>query len=108
MKSTIKLYKDYSYTSRYSSFPYYYNVKDNKYVYGITAYLDDTTYYTLHTATARETPDSLALTYYGNPTLYWIICSFNHIQDPYVVFKEGQKIKIPSISNIKYDKLGRL
>ena len=103
-----KLYKDYSYTSRYSSFPYFYNKSDDKYFYGLTSYLDDTTYYTLHTVERKETPDSLALKYYGNPTLYWIICSFNHIQNPYVVFSQGQVIKIPSISNIKYDKTGRL
>lgn len=104
---TNKSYKDYSYLSRYLSFPYYYHRNDNKYIYGITAYLDNTTIYTLHTIKRGDTLDKLALYYYNNPTLYWVICSYNHIRDPYVTLEEGKTIKIPSISNIKYDKLGR-
>ena len=100
-------YKDYSYVSRYKSFPYYYHTKDDKYIYGITAYLDNTTVYTLHTVRSGDTLDRLALTYYGNPTLYWVICSYNHIQNPYKDLVVGKTIKIPSLSNIQYDKLGR-
>lgn len=104
---TNKTYKDYSYLSRYRAFPYYYHTTDNKYFYGLTAYLDNTTIYTLHTVKQGETLDSLALEYYGNPTLYWIICSYNHIQNPYKQLCVGEKIKIPSLSNIQYDKKGR-
>lgn len=102
-----KAYKEYSYTSRYSSFPYYYHTKDKKYISGITAYLDDTTVYTLHTIKQGDTLDRLALQYYNNPTLYWIICSYNHIQNPYKELIAGKTLKIPSISNIQYDKIGR-
>ena len=63
-----KSYKEYSYISRYSSFPYYYHVTDKKYIYGITDYLDDSTVYQLHTVEDRETIDSIALKYYNNPT----------------------------------------
>ena len=104
---TNKSYKDYSYTSRYSPFPYYYHTVDNKYVYGVTSYLDDTTPYTLHTVQQGETLDNLALYYYKNPTLFWIICSFNHIRNPYMRLRTGSKIKIPSISTIKFDITGR-
>ena len=104
---TNKSYKDYSYTSRYSPFPYFYNIKDNKYIYGITAYLDDTTPYKLHTVKQGETFDTLALYYYNNPTLFWIICSFNHIRNPYSKLTPGQKLKIPSLSNISFDLVGR-
>ena len=104
---TNKSYKDYSYVSRYSSFPYYYHTVDHKYIYGITAYLDDSTVYTLHTVKQGDTIDRLALYYYSNPTLYWVICSYNHIQNPYKELKPGTTIKIPSLSNIEFDKKGR-
>lgn len=98
-----KSYKQYTKLSRYSPFPYYYHETDNKYIYGKTSYLKDTTIYTLYTVKRNDTFDSLALHFYNNPTLYWIICSFNHIQDPFMELKEGTKLKIPSISNIEFD-----
>ena len=104
---TDKSYKDYKYTSRYNSFPYYYNTKDDKYMYGLTAYLDNTTIYSIHTVVQGDTLDNLALYYYNNPTYYWVICSFNHITNPYMKLKEGQKLKIPTLSMIKYDLRGR-
>lgn len=104
---TNKSYKDYTYTSRYAPFPYYYHTVDNKYVYGITAYLDDTTAYKMHTIKQGDTLDGLALYYYNNPTLFWIICSFNHIRNPYKNLVAGKQIKIPSISTIKFDLTGK-
>lgn len=102
-----KSYKQYSYISRYNVVPYYYNTQDKKYIYGITSYLDDTTPYTLHTVVRGETIDNLALKFYGNPTLFWILCSFNRITNPYKTLNEGEQIKIPSISTIKFDRKGR-
>lgn len=99
---TNKQYKEYDKLSRYSSFPFYFHTLDNKYIYGKTAYLKDTTVYTLHTIKNGDTIDSLALEYYNNPTLYWIICSFNRINDPYKKLIPGEQIKIPSISNIEF------
>ena len=104
---TNKYYKEYSYVSRYAPFPCYYNTNDNKYVTGLTAYLDDSTAYTLYTVKQGDTIDRLALEFYNNPTLYWIICSFNHIRDPYTKLTEGTKLKIPSIATIKYNINGR-
>lgn len=98
-----KAYKQYDNTSRYAIFPYFYHSKDEKYVYGTTAYLKDTTPYSLYTVKKFDTLDSIALEFYNNPTLYWVICSFNHIQDPFIELKEGQKLKIPSMSTIEYD-----
>ena len=89
------------------SFPYYYHTQDNKYIYGITAYLNDTTPYKAHVVQAGDTLDTLALYYYNNPTMYWVICSFNHIRNPYKQLVVGSVIKIPSLSTIKYDKAGR-
>jgi nucleoid-associated protein YgaU len=102
-----KHYKNYNYISRYTPFPCYYNTRDNKYVNGLTAYLDNTTVYTLYTVKQGDTFDHLALEFYNNPTFYWIICSFNHIRDPYMKLQEGQQLKIPSIANIIYDINGR-
>jgi nucleoid-associated protein YgaU len=106
-KLVNKSYKDYSYVCRYMPFPFYYNAENNKYIYGLTAYLRNTTVYTLHVIKQGETLDDLALEYYGNPTLYWVICSYNHIQNPYKALVAGKTIKIPSLSNIEYDKAGR-
>lgn len=100
---TEKTYKDYSKLSRYSPFPYYYHTIDDKYIYGTTAYLKNTTLYTSHTVVKGDTLDSLALEYYNNPTLYWVICSYNRIRDPFIQLKEGSIIKIPSISNIEFN-----
>lgn len=100
---TNKSFKQYNHTSRYTPFPYYYHKVDGKYVYGKCAYLKDDTVYQSYIVEKNDTFDSLALEFYNNPTLYWVICSFNHIQDPFQELKEGQILKIPSISNIEFD-----
>lgn len=98
-----KSYKDSSNLSRYTPFPYYYHTKDDKYISGVTSYLRDTTVYSLYEVQQGDTYDSIALEFYNNPTLYWIICSFNRIQDPFSDLQKGQVLKIPSISNIEFD-----
>lgn len=100
---TDKSYKEYVNLSRYSLFPYYYHKLDDKYVYGKTAYLKDTTVYSTYVVQKNDTFDTIALEFYNNPSLYWVICSFNHIQDPFTTLKEGQTLKIPSISTIEFD-----
>lgn len=102
-----KSYRTYSYTSRYAAFPYYYNATDNTYIQGVTNYLDDTTIATAHVVTHRDTLDTLALRYYNNPTLYWVIASYNRIQNPYEPLEVGSVIQIPSLANIKYKQLRR-
>lgn len=100
---TNKSYRNDSKLSRYAPFPFYFHTLDNKYVCGTCSYLKDTTVHSIHTVTEGDTFDSLALYYYNNPTLYWIICSFNHIQDPFEELTPGSKIKIPAIANIEFD-----
>lgn len=102
MSLTNKKYKDYSYMSRYNNFPYYWDTIDKKYVYGTTSWLNDETIYSIHTVQEGDTIDSLALYYYGNPTLFWIICDFNRITDPYIDLVVGSGIKIPSISTLRF------
>ena len=95
-------YLVYEKLSRYSQFPYYYNTLDNKYICGTTSYLNDTTQYILYNVKERDTYDSISLEAYNNPTYYWVICSFNHIQDPFSKPVPGTQIKIPVISDIKF------
>lgn len=103
-----KMYKEFSYLSRYSATPCYYHRNDQQYVTALSAYLKDTTPYNVHVVEENnETFDSIALQYYNNPTLYWILCSFNHIQNPYKALKKGDRIKIPVLSNIEFDFEGR-
>lgn len=95
-----KYFKQYDRLSRYQAFPYFYNSVDDKYIYGTTSQLDDSTIYSSYIVEKGDTWDSLALKFYNNPTRYWVILDFNRIQDPYIEPKEGQKIKIPNLSSI--------
>ena len=97
-----KQYKTYNYLSRYASFPFYYNIKDNKYIYGTTSQLDTTVNYMEYKVETNDTLDSIALMFYNNPTFYWVISDFNRIQDPFKKLKVGTVLKIPTLSNIKF------
>ena len=99
-----KQYKEYRRLSRYSTFPIYYNILDEKYVYGTTAQLDNTTVYTAHLVKRGDTLDSLALYYYNDPTKYWVIADFNRIQDPFKDLEENTILNIPTISMIQFEK----
>lgn len=98
-----KAYRTYNYISRYSSFPYYYNTEDEKYIYGTTAYLDDSTPYTLYKIQKNDTWDSMALKFYNSPTFFWILCDFNRVQNPYEMPEVGTLIKVPALTNIKFE-----
>ena len=98
-----KQYKRYDKVSRYQSFPYYYNKADDKYVYGTTAWLSDSTPYTEYTCGAQDTLDSIALYFYGTPTLYWVIADFNRILDPLIKLYAGDTLKIPDFSQIFFE-----
>lgn len=99
---TNKAYRDFNYISRYSPSPYYYHILDDKYIVGTAKQLSDKTIYFEYTVQRNDTYDKIALRYYNNPTLYWIICSFNRIDDPFENPKVGSKLKIPSISDIEF------
>lgn len=96
--------RNYNSLSRYSSIPFYYNTKDNKYIYGITKWLGEQTSYTIHELKPYDTLDSLALYYYGRPDYFWIIADFNRIIDTMEdLYEVRSEIKIPSISYIYYE-----
>lgn len=97
-----KSFKQYEYISRYSTVPYYYDEQFDKYVYGTAYNLRTDTPYIIHIAKERDTFDTLALKYYNNPTLYWVICDFNRIQNPFSEIEVGDKIKVPTLSSISF------
>ena len=98
-----KSYKTYPYISRYTSFPYYYNTIDNKYIYGLTDNINKNVNYTVHKVRDYDTLDLLADTYYGRPDFFWIIADFNNIIDPLEPLSgKFKSLKIPSMSNIYF------
>lgn len=101
---TDKKFNKFGYICRYSGVPYYFNKQDEKYVYGLMTQVHKDTAYTVHNIKQDDTLASLALRYYNNPTLYWVIAFFNDIQDSFInLFKEGYKtIKIPNISSLTF------
>ena len=100
---TNKRYKNYNYISRYSISPIYYHTLDDKYITGRDKWLKDSTLYSEYIVKPQDTYDKLALMFYNNPTYYWIICSFNHIADPFEEPSPGTVLKIPSFSNIEFN-----
>lgn len=98
-----KDYKKYDKISRYSNFPFYYHLEDNKYIYGITSWLSDDTPYTLHKVAYKDTLDKLALYYYGSPTKYWVIADFNRIDDPFKELEPDTFIKVPTLTMIEFE-----
>lgn len=100
-----KAYKDYEYTSRYASFPYYYHTCDKKYVQGLTGQLDDNSVFVLHKVKKGETLDSIALDSYSNSTFFWVIADFNHIQDPFAPLEVDSMLKIPTLASIKFKEI---
>lgn len=101
---TEKTFQQYDYTCRYTGVPYYYNKEDGKYVYGISANMVKGLPWVAHKVKQEDTLDSLALNYYNNPTLWWVISFFNDIQDPFQQLSEKFDIvKIPTLTSIEFD-----
>ena len=98
-----KRFQNYDYVCRYSSVPYYYNTKDEKWIYGIGEQINKNIPYLEHKVVDSDTLDYLALKYYNNPTYYWVIAYFNNIQDCYCKLSDFYKVlKIPNISSISF------
>ena len=97
-----KTYKTYTRISRYSSFPYYYDTVNNRYVYGTLSHLDPTTPFTSYIVKKNDTFDSISLAFYNTPLFFWVICDFNQITDPFQTLAEGSKLNIPILSSIEF------
>ncbi len=120
---TEKTTKTSNYFSRYNGFSYYYNKlseksvpvvdsdgnrvinettgqqvykKDGRYNMSTSSWLKDTAPYESYTVKEGDTYDSIALEKYNNPTMYWIICDFNRIIDPFKEPTPGTILLLPS------------
>lgn len=100
-----KNYESFDYTCRYANVPYYYNTLDDKYIFGIgTQMQKKDIQYVAHKVDEADTLESLALKYYNNPTLFWVIAYFNDILDCYdPLINRYKVINIPNISSIAFD-----
>lgn len=54
----------------------------------------------VYTVTAPERPDSVAQRFYGNPALWWVIAVKNGLRLPFTQLHGGQRIVIPSPTQI--------
>jgi len=98
-----KTFAKFDYICRYSNIPYYYHTIDDKYVYGLSTNMRKDTSYTLYKVKPEDTLDSIALDYYNNPTLFWIIAYFNDIQDCFIrLYDKYKVIKIPTYTALQF------
>lgn len=98
-----KRYNNFDYISRYTTVPYFYDTENQRDIYGIGTQLSDKTAFVSHAVKPEDTLDALALTYYNNPTYWWVIAYFNKITDPFInLSKKFSILKIPSISSIEF------
>jgi hypothetical protein len=99
-----KKYASFDYVSRYAGVPYYYHTVDKKESPGIGKNMRKNVPWVAHQVAPTDTLDKLALTYYNNPTYWWIIAYFNDIQDAFIDLKEHfDVLKIPAITNVIFE-----
>ena len=63
-----KRYTNFDYPCRYTTVPYFYDTETQNDIYGIGTQLSSKTAFVSHSIKPEDTLDSLALTYYNNPT----------------------------------------
>lgn len=101
-----KRYAKYDYTSRYTGIPFYYNKRDKKDMYGLSKNMIKSSSWVAHKVKPNDTLDKLALSYYNNPTYWWIIAYYNDIQDAFINLSDYYAIlKIPAINGIVFGDL---
>jgi nucleoid-associated protein YgaU len=77
---------------------------DKKEVPGLCKNMFKNVPWVAHKVVSTDTLDKLALTYYNNPTYWWVIAYFNDIQDAFINLKEYfDVLKIPSITNVRFE-----
>ena len=102
-KLNNKRYNNFDYPSRYTTVPYFYDTEKQSDIYGIGSQMSSQTAFVSHAVKPEDTLDALALTYYNNPTYWWVIAYFNRITDPFIhLSTKFSIIKIPSISSIVF------
>jgi len=45
-------------------------------------------------------PDAIADRFYGDSRLWWVICTFNSVIDPYTEITAGKRLLIPSLDEV--------
>lgn len=103
-KLTNKRAETFDYISRYAGVPYFYDTVHRRDIYGIGQQIRPDTAYFTHILQTGDTLDSLALTYYNNPTFWWAIAYFNKINDPFINLRQNfNALRIPELSNIIFE-----
>lgn len=94
----------YDYRSRYTGVPYFYDTTTGKDTPGIPKQIKFDTPFFWHRVAAHDTLDKLALKYYNNPTLWWVIAYFNKINDPFIdLVATYRQLKIPTVNSIVFE-----
>lgn len=106
MANPTKLYKTYDYVSRYESFPYFYDERNNKYYYGLTSFLSTAGSYVLYEVKPGDSYDSIALDHYGCALFYWIICDYNKVFDAITPPTPGTQLRLPPLNSIVFESTG--
>lgn len=102
-KLTNKQYKSYNYRSRYSSTPYYYDKETRREIFGIGEAFNKNIPYVTYKVQQGDTLDSLALTYYDDSTMFWLISFMNNISDCFINLSEHfTYLKIPTVTSIEF------
>lgn len=98
-----KKYNQYDYISRYASTPVYYHKIDHKEISGLSKNMNKDISWVAHRVVSTDTLDKLALTYYNNPSYWWVIAYFNDIQDAFIRLKDHfDTLKIPALGSISF------
>lgn len=101
-----KKYVQYDYISRYTGTPTYYHTVDQKELYGLSKNMLKNCPWVAHKVVSNDTLDKLALTYYNNPSYWWVIAYFNDIQDAFIDLKEYHEVlRIPAINSLTFGDL---
>lgn len=101
---TNKTSLNFGYLSRYQGLYSYYDTVNDDTICGLGKPMLKTTAWSAYKVKPEDTLDSLALTYYNNPTYWWVIAQFNDI-DPFEPLSKYDTIKIPGISSIVFGDL---
>lgn len=103
-KLTNTRVESFDYRSRYAGVNYYFDTVKQRDIYGIGRQIRFDTPYVSHKVKIGDTLDKLALTYYNNPSFWWVIAYFNKINDPFIEISPKYSIlKIPTISSIVFE-----
>lgn len=101
-----KRYIKFDYTARYIGIPVYYNKRDDRELFGLSKNMIKTAAWVAHKVVPTDTLDKLALSYYNNPSYWWIIAYFNDIQDAFIKLSDRfDVLKIPDIRSLEFGDL---